>query len=58
MDGTNPIAIAEVTPDDSGTQVVTFSPVEGRVIRLTQVGETTEGAPRWTMRRLKLHTAP
>jgi hypothetical protein len=58
MDGTNPIAAAEVTPDDSGTQVVTFAPVQGRVIRLTQVGAPAEGAPRWTMRRLKLYVEP
>jgi hypothetical protein len=42
---------------DGGTTVIPFKPVEAKFIKITQTA-TVEGAPVWTIGRLRLYEPP
>lgn len=55
LDGQNWTVVAAGRPEGTATTIIPFAPTQARFVKLTQVGEPTEDAPRWTMHRLKFY---
>ena len=54
LDGRTWTTVATGKPEGTAVTSITFAPTRARFVKINQVGEPPENAPRWTMHRMKL----